>query len=91
MIEKEVRRFLKGADVIVFAPEGEEIAKKTFNRRLKIEGGISILGTTGIVKPMSNEALLKTIFMELELKREKSDEVVLCFGNHGEDFAAKRD
>ncbi|SHE28624.1 cobalt-precorrin-5B (C(1))-methyltransferase CbiD [Caloramator proteoclasticus] len=90
MIEKEVRGHLRGADVIVYAPEGEEVAKKTFNGRLKIEGGISILGTTGIVRPMSNEALLKTIFMELELKRKKTDEVVMCFGNHGEEFAIKR-
>lgn len=90
MIEKEIRKFLRGADVLVYAPDGEKIAKKTFNSRLKIEGGISILGTTGIVKPMSNEALLKTIFMELEIKRKTGDEIVLCFGNNGEEFALKK-
>lgn len=87
MIEGEVRKYFSGADVLIFAPKGEEIAEKTFNKRLKIEGGISILGTTGIVKPMSNEALLKTIYMELDLKRKTSDEVILVLGNHGEEFA----
>ncbi|MCX7951639.1 MAG: cobalt-precorrin-5B (C(1))-methyltransferase CbiD [Clostridiales bacterium] len=87
MIEGEVRKFFSGAEVLIFAPKGEEISKKTFNKRLKIEGGISILGTTGIVKPMSNEALIKTIYMELDLKRKTTDEVILVLGNHGEEFA----
>lgn len=77
-----------GIEVIISAPEGVEIAKKTFNPRLGIEGGISILGTSGIVEPMSENALLDTIFLELKTRRkEGGDAVVLVPGNYGEEFA----
>ncbi|MBF0389516.1 MAG: cobalamin biosynthesis protein CbiD [Desulfamplus sp.] len=64
--DKELKSILKDkncvvVDVEVFVPKGEELAKKTLNERLGILGGISILGTTGIVKPMSHSAYIATI------------------------------
>ena len=97
MIAENVREVLagafgpdacKGADVVVFVPGGEEIARQTYNPRLGIEGGISILGTTGIVEPMSEAALLDTIRTKLNMLRAASDAPVLVTpGNYGEKFA----
>lgn len=79
-----------GLDIVISVPEGEEIAKKTFNPRLGIEGGISILGTSGIVEPMSEKAILDTIFLELKTKRKAGDSTaVLVPGNYGAEFAKK--
>ena len=76
-----------GLRVVISAPEGEMLAKKTFNPRLGIEGGISILGTTGIVEPMSEQALVDTIHVELRQRRESgADYVLLSPGNYGADY-----
>lgn len=80
-----------GIEVVISAPEGVEIAQKTFNPRLGIEGGISILGTSGIVEPMSEKALLDTVFLELKTRHKEGEAAaVLVPGNYGEEFAEKQ-
>ena len=76
-----------GIRVVISAPAGVELAKKTFNPRLGIQGGISILGTTGIVEPMSEQALVETIRVELRQRRaEGAEYALLTPGNYGADF-----
>ncbi len=76
-----------GLSVVISAPDGERLAQKTFNPRLGIMGGISILGTSGIVEPMSERALVDTIRVELAQRRaEGKDYVLLTPGNYGSDY-----
>lgn len=68
-------------------PEGVALAEKTFNRKLGIVGGISVLGTSGIVEPMSRQALLDTIRLEIHMKSvEQIRSLILTPGNYGEAF-----
>lgn len=77
-----------GARVTISVPEGEELAKRTYNPRLGIVGGISILGTTGIVHPMSNEAIIGTIKSELSVLRSSGcPSLCLVPGNYGRRMA----
>ena len=77
-----------GFKVTISIPEGLEIAKKTFNPRLGIVGGLSVLGTSGIVEPMSERALIDTIYVEMDVQKSKGNEnLVVFFVNYGQDFA----
>lgn len=90
MISHELRKLSdSGYDVTIEVPLGETIAKKTYNKKLGIIGGISIIGTKGIVYPMSEDAILKTIYMEIDMiKKEKGlGRILLVPGNYGEKLA----
>lgn len=96
MIEKEVMEVCRLTDyrgslkIEISVPDGERIARGTFNPRLGIVGGISILGTSGIVEPMSNQAILDTIRVELNQRKAQGfDYVAVSPGNYGMDFMKK--
>ena len=93
MIEAAVAEALQGAsggmEVIISVPGGEEVGKRTFNPHLGIVGGISILGTSGIVEPMSEQALVDTTRVELNMCRAGgATDLLLTVGNYGDDFAS---
>lgn len=90
MIRREVEEVLEDYEyfgevfVEISIPEGAALAKKTFNPRLGIEGGISVLGTSGIVEPMSEQALIASIRVEMQMHRKNGAEyLVISPGNYG--------
>ena len=93
MIEEQVRRvcdelgFGGGMEVIVSIPGGAETAARTFNPVLGVEGGLSILGTSGIVEPMSEQAIVDTIALQQRQAAAGGRAgLILTPGNYGEDF-----
>ncbi len=96
MIKKEVLEVCRLVDykgslrIEISVPEGEKLCERTFNPRLGIVGGISILGTSGIVEPMSSQALIDTIRVELRQRRVLGfDYVAVSPGNYGLEFMRK--
>lgn len=97
MIEESMRdmaekfRYSGGFAVTIFAPDGEKVAKSTYNSHLGIIGGISILGTSGIVEPMSEAAIIDTIKLEINSRLAAgTDKLLVTPGNYGRDFALKQ-
>jgi cobalt-precorrin-5B (C1)-methyltransferase len=77
-----------GWDVEISAPQGKQIAEKTLNAKIGIVDGISIIGTTGIVEPMSNEALKQTIYLEIDdIAQQGYPTILFHLGNYGETVA----
>jgi len=91
MIKSNLQKVLpagKGVEVTIFVPDGEEIAKKTMNARLGITGGISILGTTGIARPMSSHAYKESLACQIDVAvAEGFEDLIFVPGNIGERIA----
>lgn len=75
-----------GISVIISIEGGAEAARRTFNPQLGVEGGLSILGTSGIVEPMSEQAIVDTIALEIRQHAAESNRLILTPGNYGTDF-----
>jgi len=80
----------EGVIVRISIPRGEELAKKTLNPKLGIVGGISILGTTGIVRPMSQEAYRESLLLQLDVALAKNHRIlVFTPGNIGTTYGRR--
>lgn len=94
MIVKGVREVLpknEGVEIEIFVPGGKELAKKTMNEKLGIIGGISILGTTGIVEPKSLDAFKNSLTLQIDVANSAGiKEVVLTPGRFGEKRAMRK-
>lgn len=90
MIMKEISEIFpgeKGLEVIISVPDGEALARRTFNPNLGIVGGISIIGTTGIVEPKSVDAYKTSLALQLDLlKASGESKAILVLGYVGESF-----
>ncbi|MCM1122482.1 MAG: cobalt-precorrin-5B (C(1))-methyltransferase CbiD [Eubacterium sp.] len=86
----QITDYTGGLKIEISAPGGAKLAERTFNPKLGIVGGISILGTSGIVEPMSSRAVLETIRLQLRQRKEEGfDYVAVSPGNYGMDFMQK--
>jgi len=84
---KEDFEMKEGFYAEIILPMGKELAHKTFNPRLGIEGGLSVLGTSGIVEPMSEAAIVESIRLQLSQKRNQGKtSIIITPGNYGADF-----
>ena len=93
MIEEQARQvcaeagYVGGLRIVISIPGGEALAERTFNPQLGVVGGLSVLGTSGVVEPMSEQALLDTITVSLrQAYAEGRGRVILTPGNYGEDY-----
>lgn len=87
----EEASYTGGISVVISIPEGEAVAEKTFNPRLGIVGGISVLGTSGIVEPMSEAALIRSIQVEMNMLTAAGAEYLLITpGNYGQTFVREQ-
>ena len=87
--EAESAGYAGGFDVTISIEGGAETAKRTFNPHMGVEGGLSVLGTSGIVKPMSQQAILDTIQLEMgqaALRADSPRRLILAPGNYGLDY-----
>ena len=75
-----------GLSVVISIEGGEQAALRTFNPQMGVEGGLSVLGTSGIVEPMSEQAIVDTIALEIRQNAAASDRLILTPGNYGTDF-----
>lgn len=92
-VEEEKQRFdeSSGIEVVISIPGGEEVAKRTLNPALGIEGGLSVLGTSGIVEPMSEKALIDTIAVTIRQRLALGDRVlIMAPGNYGLAFLREK-
>lgn len=91
MVEEELAGSdYRGAIVTISVPRGEEIAKETINARLGLVGGISILGTTGIVRPYSTSAFKASVVQAIDVARERGhDGIVITTGGKSEAYAMR--
>ena len=91
--EAESACYTGGFAVTISIEGGEEVAKRTFNPHIGVEGGLSVLGTSGIVEPMSQQAILDTIQLEMNqvaLRAGSPRRLILAPGNYGLDYLHER-
>ena len=86
----EKANFSEPLHITVWMPEGEALAKRTFNPKLGIEGGLSVLGTSGILEPMSEQAIVATIETEIrQLHAVGEEKILVTPGNYGQAYASE--